>query len=154
MILYDLHCKDCGHGFEAWFRDSKSFDDQVAAGALACASCAGDRVEKAIMAPRLSPAARKEQQAPAAPDAPDAPVDKKAVMVAKKAREAMKELRRAVEENCDYVGNEFAEEARRIHYGETEERGIYGEASNEEHEKLRDEGIEAQRIPWIDRTEH
>ena len=148
MILYNLQCRDCGHGFEAWFRDSRSFDDQVAEGALACASCAGDRVEKAIMAPRLSPSAPKNQKAP------DAPAGKKAVMVAKKAREAMKELRRAVEENCDYVGMEFAEEARRIHYGETEERGIYGEASGEEHEKLRDEGIDAHRIPWIDRTEH
>jgi len=148
MILYNLQCKDCGHGFEAWFRDSHSFDDQVAAGALACASCAGDRVEKAIMAPRLSPSAREKQSAP------EPPADKKAVKVANKAREAIKELRRTVEENCDYVGNEFAEEARRIHYGETEERGIYGEASNEEHETLRDEGIEAHRIPWIDRTEH
>lgn len=148
MILYDLHCKDCGHAFEGWFRDSRSFDDQVAAGALACASCAGVKVEKAIMAPRLS------SSAPKAPESRDSPGAGKAVMVAKKAREAMRELRRSVEENCDYVGNEFAEEARRIHYGETEERGIYGEASNEEHEKLRDEGIDAHRVPWIDRTEH
>ena len=151
MILYDLHCKDCGHAFEGWFRDSQSFDDQVAAGALACASCAGVRVEKAIMAPRLSSSAPK---APESRESPESPGEGKAVMVAKKAREAMQELRRSVEENCDYVGNEFAEEARRIHYGETEERGIYGEASNEEHEKLRDEGIDAHRVPWIDRTEH
>ncbi|MCP4329164.1 MAG: DUF1178 family protein [Alphaproteobacteria bacterium] len=145
MIKYQLQCQECTHAFEAWFRSSDSFDALAAAGEVACAACGGAKVEKAIMAPRLAHSG-SEKSAPA-----DA---HKTVMVARKAREAMLELRRKVESNCDYVGEKFPEEARRIHYGETEERGIYGEADKEEHDALRDEGIEVQRIPWVDRTEH
>jgi hypothetical protein len=64
----------------------------------------------------------------------------------------LRDLRKAVEENCDYVGDRFAEEARRIHYGETDPRGIYGETTNQEAEELRDEGVTFQRIPWLPRT--
>ena len=67
-------------------------------------------------------------------------------------REMLQELRKQVESNCDYVGDQFAEEARKIHYGETEERGIYGEASDAEAEALQEEGIEVGRIPWLPRT--
>ena len=62
---------------------------------------------------------------------------------------AMRTIRRQVEENSDYVGSQFAEEARKIHYGETDERNIYGEATKEEAEALKDEGIECERIPWV-----
>ncbi len=145
MILYTLHCSGCGHEFEAWFRNAESFDAQAEAGEIACTACGGAEVAKAIMAPRLS-------QAKGGKPPPSEPG--KAVMVARQARAAMAELRNKVEQNCDYVGENFAEEARRIHYGETEERGIYGEASNKEHDTLRDEGIDVHRIPWVDRTEH
>jgi hypothetical protein len=147
MILYNLHCAGCGHEFEGWFRNSEAFDGQVEAGALACTECGSSAIEKAIMAPRL---ARTRTEPASSPGAEPG----KAVVMAKKVREAMGQLRRAVEESCDYVGDKFPEEARRIHYGESEERGIYGEATSEEHESMRDEGIEVHRIPWVDRTEH
>ena len=67
-------------------------------------------------------------------------------------REMLQEMRKQVEANCDYVGDEFAEDARKIHYGETKERGIYGEASDSEAEALQEEGIEVGRIPWLPRT--
>lgn len=143
MILYNLDCNDCKQGFEAWFRDGETCDTQLAARAVDCAHCGGTDVAKAIMAPRLS---RGSEAGKKTAD--------KAVLVARQARRAMLELRRKVEENCDYVGPRFAEEARRIHYGESEERGIYGEATEAEHEALSEEGIEAHRIPWPDRSEH
>ena len=66
-------------------------------------------------------------------------------------RQALRELRRHVEDNCDYVGTQFAEEARKIHYGEAEERNIYGESSDEDAVSLNEEGIKVQRIPWLPR---
>jgi hypothetical protein len=93
-------------------------------------------VEKAVMAPRLG---RSKEAKP-----PMSPAQMRAALV---------ELRRQVESNCDYVGGRFAEEARRIHYGETDPRGIYGEASDEESRALSEEGIQFGRVPWIPRTD-
>jgi len=135
MIVYDLKCRD-GHQFEAWFRDSGAFDAQVEAGDLLCPVCGCANVQKALMAPNLS---RGEASPPAAQE------DPRAVQ----ARRALLELRRQVESNCDYVGARFPEEARRIHYGESDPRGIYGETTSEEAEALKEEGVEVQRIPWL-----
>lgn len=130
MIVFALHCGQ-GHEFEAWFRDGDSFEAQQRAGEIACPECGDTGIEKALMAPRLS---RSREPAPLPPA---------------KLRAALHELRRQIETNCDYVGERFAEEARRIHYGETDPHGIYGEASEEESRSLADEGIEFGRIPWI-----
>ena len=137
MIVYDLKCGK-GHGFEAWFRDSATCDAQIAADDVPCPVCGSKKVEKAIMAPNL---ARSRDRAPAPQENANA----------KEVRDSLLTLRRQVEENCDYVGQRFPEEARRIHYGESDPRGIYGESTAEEAEALKDEGISVKRIPWVPR---
>jgi hypothetical protein len=132
MILFALRCAH-GHEFEGWFRDSSGFEAQQEAGGIACPHCGDTTVEKAVMAPRLGRS--RQTKMPALPPA--------------EMRKALIELRRQIERNCDYVGGRFAEEARRIHYGEADPRGIYGEASNEESRELADEGISFGQIPWI-----
>ena len=132
MILFTLRCAR-GHEFEGWFRDGDTFEAQQKAGEIACPECGDGAIEKAVMAPRLSRSRDDHPQ----------------VFTPAKLRAALSELRRQVEANCDYVGNRFAEEARRIHYGEVHSRGIYGEASEEESRELTDEGISIRRIPWI-----
>src|SRR5271170_400777 len=150
MIVYELKCsKD--HVFEGWFRDAATFDRQAAAGKVVCAVCGDSKIAKAPMAPRL---AKRRGDAPAAPrgaapgGAPGGPL---ATAQAAEAMTLLAELRKQVESECDYVGERFAEEARRIHYGETEQRGIYGEASDEQAKALDDEGIEVKKIPWLPR---
>jgi hypothetical protein len=136
MILFTLRCAG-GHEFEAWFRDGGTFEAQQKAGEIACPECGDTAIEKAVMAPRLSRSR----------DVPQPPVDPA------KLRAALIELRRQVEANCDYVGAGFAEEARRIHYGEVDPHGIYGEATEEESRELAEEGISVRRIPWISPTD-
>ena len=135
MIVYDLKCRK-NHVFEAWFRDSAAYDAQAEAGDVRCPVCGSKKVEKALMAPNL--ARGKEHSG-------TAEVTEKAA----EQRRALMELRRQIEENCDYVGDRFPEEARRIHYGECDPRGIYGESSAEEAKALDEEGVKVQRIPWL-----
>lgn len=162
MIRYSLRC-DKDHGFESWFRDSAAFDALAGSGALSCPQCGSTAVSKAIMAPRLSsgalpgpeaqahPEAAVPTEAPARTQAP--PAARMVAPEAERLRLLLQELRRSVEANCDYVGPAFAEEARRIHHGEAERRGIYGEATPAEAEALADEGVEVARIPWIARDD-
>lgn len=141
MIKYDLKCEKA-HVFEAWFRNGAAYDEQAAKGIVVCAVCGSNHIGKAPMAPSVPKkraAAALKQEATAATD-----VQKMAV-----AMTAIREMRKTVEENCDYVGPQFAEEARKIHYGEVENRGIYGEATAEENLELRDEGVEIAEIPWL-----
>lgn len=161
MILYTLRCpKD--HLFETWFRDSAAYDSQAEAAAIGCPVCGSKKVEKAIMAPSVARSSgggrpRDEVAATSAAAAPSVPVTgatTKAMREAEqsaKVRRALQELRRQVEENFDYVGPEFAEEARKIHYGEADERAIYGETSEEEARTLEEEGVRVRRIPWLPR---
>ncbi|MBV8118399.1 MAG: DUF1178 family protein [Alphaproteobacteria bacterium] len=135
MILFTVHCAN-GHEFEAWFRDNDGFDVQRAGGEIVCPMCGDTSVEKAVMAPRL---ARMRDGAPAA-----------ALL---EMRKALVEMRRQIEAHCDYVGPRFAEEARRIHYGEIDPRGIYGEATDKESRALADEGIQFGQIPWVPQTD-
>ena len=134
MILFTLRCAQ-GHEFEAWFRDGDGFEAQQKAGEIACPECGDSSVEKAVMAPRLT----RSRQVPAISPA--------------QFRAALIEMRRQVETDCDYVGSRFAEEARRIHYGEIDPHGIYGEATDEESRELDDEGIKFGRMPWIPTTD-
>ena len=133
MILFKLRCGS-GHEFEGWFRDGAAYERQAQRGLIACPDCASKAIEKAPMAPRVARSAPAE--APTAP-APD------------QLRQMLQQLRRHVETHCDYVGERFAEEARRIHNGESEARGIYGEASDDEAQSLSEDGIEVARIPWV-----
>lgn len=135
MILFTLRCAH-GHEFEAWFRDGDGFEAQQKSAEIACPECGDTSVEKAVMAPRL---ARSREGPPTITPA--------------QFRAALVEMRRQVETNCDYVGHRFAEEARRIHYGEIDPHAIYGEASDEESRELIDEGIRFGRIPWITPTD-
>ena len=165
MILYDLRCRR-GHVFEAWFRDSAAYDDQVEAGEVACPTCGSKKVEKAPMAPRLAKgglskgsgetgeAQRAEAQRAEAQTAETEHTEAETAKAeTAKAAEALRGLRRKVEDNFDYVGPQFAEEARKIHYGEADAHNIYGETSDEEAKELRDEGVAFTRIPWAPRQD-
>ena len=137
MIKYSVRCgKD--HVFEAWFKDSATFDAQSKSGDIVCPQCGNNLIVKAPMAPRIV----KSQQS-------DVSQESRAREVAERILEAAVEMRKEVEENCDYVGDHFADEARKIHYGEADERGIYGEASDEETQKLDDEGIDVIKLPNV-----
>ena len=144
MIVYKLTCKN-EHSFEAWFKDSDTSEQQLDGGQVLCPSCGTTSVHKALMAPRV---AKRRKQAEAAPH--QLTNDREAAARAEFIK-AVGELRQHVEANCDYVGERFPEEARRIHYGEVDRRDIYGEASPDEARKLRDEGVEVYGIPWLPR---
>lgn len=143
MIRFSLLC-DSGHGFEAWFGGNDDFDDQARRGLVECPVCASTAVAKALMAPALAPGVKGRGEngegASAAP--PAAPPDPHAV-----AREAMRRLAARVRETTVDVGNRFPEEARRIHYGEAEERGIRGRATPSEARALVEEGIGIAPVP-------
>ena len=147
MILFDLRCQR-DHAFEAWFRDNASFEAQVKDGRVECPACGSRKVEKAIMAPRVVKGGAKGGSDGAAPEGEaktavmsGAPQDAKAL------RAALEQLRDHVEANCDDVGPAFPEEARKIHYGEAEARGIYGEATDSEAAELAEEGVPFSRLP-------
>jgi hypothetical protein len=150
MIKYRLRCAN-DHAFDGWFKDSAAYERQEKRKLLECPVCGNPRVERAIMAPSVG---RKGNAGPPASKPPAAPADATpAVMpgpaIPPEMRKMLLELRRQVEKNCDYVGDKFAEEARKIHYGETDKRGIYGETSDEEAAALAEEGIEFGRLPWV-----
>jgi len=140
MIKYSVRCKNT-HEFEAWFKDSAAFDAQAKSGDIACPHCGDTKVTKAPMSPRIS----KSSRSATTPEA-------RAREVAERILEVAQQMRKEIEANCDYVGDQFADEARRIHYGEADERGIYGEATDEETQELDEEGIEVFRIPTIRRN--
>lgn len=150
MILYQLRCgKD--HEFEAWFKDGQTCERQLARKSVECPACGNRKVAKALMAPRIGAGEKAQRESlPAKPAvAGQQPMSVMAIAM----RQHLQEVRAKVEENCDYVGDKFAEEARRIHYGETDARGIYGEATDDQHQDLMDEGVEVARIPWLPRSD-
>ena len=132
MIRYNLHC-DRGHAFESWFQSSSAYDSQLKRKLVSCPSCGSAKVEKAIMSPRL---ARKdkstsitvtEDAAPSVPSEATAPV----AMISPQEQELrtkLRELREHLVKNAENVGQQFPEDARKMHYGEKEHRSIYGTA--------------------------
>ena len=120
MIRFSLRCAS-GHEFEAWFRSGDGYEAQQQVGEIACPECGDTHVEKALMAPSIG---RSREAGP-----PITPAQMRTMLV---------EMRKQVEHHCDYVGPQFAEEARRIHYGESDPRGIYGEATETESRELAD----------------
>jgi hypothetical protein len=155
MIRYALACAK-GHSFESWFPNSAAYDKQAKRGLVTCPVCGDSKVEKAIMAPKLSGTKKRGKASlpVAVPDAtatnpaPTAPV---AMMSPQEhaLRQKLKELREHLTQNADYVGPRFPEEARKMHYGETDPRSIYGEASLEDAKELHDEGIELHPLPTL-----
>jgi hypothetical protein len=133
MIRYALICEH-GHDFEGWFAASADFDDQAARGLLACPLCASGAVRKQIMAPAVAGGK--------AGGAGETPGGRRAMMM-----EVMGQVRRHVEATFDYVGDRFAAEARSIHEGKAEERGIYGEASPAEVKSLVADGVQVSPLP-------
>lgn len=145
MIVFDLRCAHA-HVFEAWFGSGDEYDAQRARGLVACPICGDREVAKAAMAPAV-PA--KGNRAPAATLAgPAQPVAAHPPEMVKAMLAAMAEVQAKVEANCDYVGDRFADEARAIHHGESERRGIYGEATPAQAVALKEEGIEVAALPF------
>jgi hypothetical protein len=143
MIRYSLRCRR-GHDFEGWFRSGADFEKTK----TACPVCGSTKVEKSVMAPQV---ARTDKETLATKPAPK-PEAMQLAAADPRRREmiaALKELRAKVTENADYVGDKFAEEARKIHYGETDPRGIYGQATPEEAETLAEEGIDFHPLPVL-----
>jgi len=133
MIRYALLCEH-GHDFEGWFGASADYDDQHARGLLECPMCGSKAVRKAIMAPAISGTKARRGETP--------PAQHHEMMM-----QAAQAMRRHVEDNFDYVGDAFASEARAIHEGKSEERGIYGEASGGEVRKLIEDGVPVAPLP-------
>jgi hypothetical protein len=133
MIRYALVC-DLEHGFEGWFGSSADYDDQHARGLLECPVCGSRAVRKQIMAPALAGAKHAARDEASGPN--------RAMMM-----EAMGAIRRHVEENFDDVGDTFAREARAIHEGKAEQRGIYGQATSKEVRDLVEDGVPVAPLP-------
>lgn len=134
MIRFSLVCEQ-EHEFEAWFRSNDDFETQKKRGFVDCPTCGSHRVEKALMAPAVSTGRKRE---------------KIELAMGEEQRNALAELKalaRKVRENADYVGDKFAEEARKIHFGEIEPRGIYGEATLDEAKSLAEDGVGFMPIP-------
>lgn len=130
MIVYSLMC-DQDHEFESWFSDSAAYDRLARRGQVSCPHCGSTKVRKAPMAPRI----------------------KKSADDGARVMKMMRQIQKKIEETCEPVGDRFAEEARKIHYGETEARGIYGETTLEEARALVEEGVEFGVIPWRKRED-
>lgn len=146
MIVFNLQCAK-KHQFESWFKDSAAFDRQAKRGLVECPYCGSGKVEKALMAPRLS-GTKKSRKRAEPENLPTALGPDPATAKAAELHRQMAELRQHIEANFDAVGDKFAEEARKIHYGETERRNIYGQTSAQEAQELLDEGIEFAPVPW------
>lgn len=131
MIRYTLKCAD-GHSFESWFATSEAYDKLVLAGMVACSFCGSTQVEKSLMAPSV-----RQSDTPAKPT-------RAAQMEA-----ALAEMRKEVEANSSYVGNDFVKEARAMHDGTAPERAIHGEAKPEEARKLIEDGVPVIPLPFL-----
>lgn len=134
MIRFSLRCGQA-HDFEAWFRSGDDFDTQRKRGFLECPACGSPKVEKALMAPAVSTGRKQETVALAMNEAQ------------KEALTQLKALSEKMRENSDYVGDRFAEEARKIHFGEVEARGIHGEATPDDARMLAEDGVAFMPIP-------
>lgn len=136
MIRFALRCGH-GHEFEGWFRDNDDFEEQASRKLVACPFCESQDVGKALMTPSVSTGRQKE---------------KIAMMMGEMHRQIAQEVKAAVKrlrDNADYVGDKFAEEARKIHFGEADAHAIYGEATLEEVAALEEDGIDVMPLPEI-----
>jgi len=153
MIRYSLVC-EAGHDFESWFPSGDAYDAQRKRGLVSCPVCGSAKVEKALMAPSLGRKGNRAETAPApAPSSPGPEEGTKPVTLLSEKEQAFRAMLRAVRahvtRNADYVGQDFADEARRMHYGEIEHRSIYGETDASEAKALIEEGIEVMPLPAV-----
>ena len=138
MIKYRLICKDCRSKFDSWFASSKEFERLKKKNFLNCHLCNSKKIEKTLMAPQLISNANEEN------------FEKKDIKV-KEINKKIKEYQKFIKKNFEYVGKNFAYEARSIHYSnKKKDKGIFGTATNDEIKELKDEGINAETIPWIE----
>jgi len=160
MILYELKCP-ADHRFEGWFRNSDTYDMQAANGEIACPICGETLITKAPMAPHVARGREATPQAAMAsgdgPEGATPAAARSATLPQTTANvdpiQILRAIRRHIEANFIPVGTNFAEEARKIHYGEAEHRAIYGDATAEEAEALADEGIDIAQVPWVPPTD-
>lgn len=167
MIKYTLVC-EAKHDFEGWFRNSDDFESQRGRELVACPVCGSAKVDKGLMAPAVSTSRKKEGRlpVPGAESAPTAPEPAKAVAAPpaaglqpsallpgdvrqKEILETLRQVRSQIIENSENVGTEFASEARKMHYGEAEERSIYGQTTPKDAAELIDEGISVLPLPEL-----
>ena len=139
MIKYKLLCKNCSDSFESWFASSKEFERLKKSKLLQCLNCNSNKIDKSLMAPSIINKQKKNNK------------DTKKFLEIKN---KLKEYKKFIKNNFDYVGDNFAYEARSIHYNGKKSKGIYGSASKEDLKELKEEGIDAQMIPWIDEKEN
>jgi hypothetical protein len=150
MIRYQLRC-ELGHPFESWFRSSAAYETQERRKLVSCPTCGSSKVERAIMAPQIVSKMGHDSVAPA-PAAEVTPAPASTPLMLAQERELrvkLKELRDHIVKNADNVGERFANEARKMHYGDIEHRPIYGEASPDEARALIDEGVEVSPLPVL-----
>ena len=160
MIKYQLIC-DQNHEFEGWFQASAAFDAQAESGLLRCPLCDSDQVKRALMTPNLaSPKRRKAIEPPMADPVPKPanpalpqqlapPIKSEQVQAFGAALAVLRQLQKKITKDCRDVGDNFAEEARKIHYGEAEAEGIFGRTTHEEREALEDEGSDVLDMPSL-----
>ncbi|WP_170416638.1 DUF1178 family protein [Ruegeria atlantica] len=141
MIQYSLKCSR-DHTFDSWFQSAAAYDKLASTGMVTCVVCGDANVEKAIMTPRVRPARNaktsEQQEKPIDVATPSPDIEK-----------VLADLRRKVEENSDYVGKDFAKEARKIHLGDAPERAIYGEAKPDEAKALIEDGVPVSPLPFL-----
>lgn len=131
MIVFNLKCSDCASSFEGWFENTKDYNKQTRKGLLTCPSCNSTQIKKGLMTPNLSKKSNSK-------------ISKRNKSIASN----VKKLKNIIEKEFDYVGNKFTEEAKKIKYGEVEERAIYGEASIEQTKELIEEDIDVLPLPF------
>ena len=138
MIKYNLICKKCDLNFDSWFANSKEYDKLKRKKLLSCHNCGSPKVEKNLMAPKLINKSLSQKS-------------EKELQKYKKIKKTISEYQKFIKNNFNYVGENFAYEARSIHYNnKKKDKGIYGTASKKDLQELREEGIEAQMIPWVE----
>ena len=136
MIKYSLKCQDCLFRFDSWFSSSKEFDRLKKLKFINCETCGSLQIEKSLMAPNLSNTKKKLKD--------------KDNSNFEKVKKKLKEYQKFIKKNFEYVGDNFAYEARSIHYNNKKtKKGIYGKASSKDVEELKEEGIETQVVPWV-----
>lgn len=146
MIKYALTCDD-GHDFDSWFQSAEASEALIGSGKVACVVCGSATVAKALMAPALSAGVRKGKTAPEVPASRRPAPDLSAP--ASPLEEAIAAMRRHIKENSEYVGMNFASEARAIHQGDAPERSIHGEARGDEARRLIEDGIPVAPLPFL-----
>ena len=142
MIKYNLCCKKCDLNFDSWFASSKEYDKLKKKKLINCHNCGSLNVGKNLMAPKLINKTPKEK-------------NEKNILNYQKIKKTINEYQKFIKSNFDYVGENFAYEARSIHYNDKKRnKGIYGKASKKDLKELKEEGIDTQMIPWVDNENH